>query len=60
MKISKDMKVGDVMRNHPNTRNVFMRFGICDCCGGELSIDETAQGKKLDLDNLLENLETTI
>ena len=60
MRITGDMKVGDVMRNHPDTRGVFVRYGICDCCGGELSIEETAQGKNIDIEMLLKNLDSAI
>ncbi len=56
MGVSKDMRIGEVMRNYPVTRNIFMRYGICDCCGGDLSIEETARAKNLDIDVLLRNL----
>lgn len=60
MRITGDMKVGDVMRNHPDTRSVFVRYGICDCCGGELSIEETALGKNIDIEMLLKNLDSAL
>ncbi|MFQ5975164.1 MAG: DUF542 domain-containing protein [Candidatus Hydrothermarchaeales archaeon] len=60
MGITQDMKVGDVMRNHPNTRSIFMRHGICNCCGGELSIEKTARAKNLDLGELIKNLNATL
>lgn len=60
MRITGDMKVGDVMRNHPDTRSVFVRYGICDCCGGELSIEETAQSKNIDIEMLLKNLDSAL
>jgi len=60
MRITNEMKVGDVMRNHPDTRSVFVRYGICDCCGGELSIEKTVQGKDIDIEMLLKNLDSVL
>ncbi len=51
--ITSDMKVGFVMRSYPQTRDVFIHYGICDCCGGDRSILETALSKNLDVDGLL-------
>ncbi|MFQ6135879.1 MAG: DUF542 domain-containing protein [Candidatus Hydrothermarchaeales archaeon] len=60
MRITGNMRVGDVMRNYPNTRSIFMRYGICDCCGGELSIEETARSRDIDIEALIRNLNVAL
>jgi iron-sulfur cluster repair protein YtfE (RIC family) len=33
-----------------------MSYGICNCCGGHLTLEESAKSKGIDLDELLEKV----
>lgn len=55
--ITKDMKVGEVLRKYPKTRTLLMRYGICDCCGGHLTLEQGAKGK---IDKLLNELNAVV
>lgn len=56
MKITSKMKVGEVMRNYPSTVNLFLRYGICNCCGVENTIEKIAGANEIDLEKLLDEL----
>lgn len=49
--------VHEVVRRIPGAREVFLRFGIDTCCGGELPVDEAASLHEVELERLLEALE---
>lgn len=60
MKISKDTKVGDVFRRYPRAAPILIAQGICDCCGGDFTLEQSAAQRGLDLDTLLSSLEKAI
>lgn len=54
--IHKDMTMGEVLRKFPKTKQVFLGLGICDCCGGELTLSRMAKARNLDLEKLVKDL----
>ncbi len=56
MAITKDRIVNDVIREEPKTIGVFTRFNIDSCCGGAASIEAAAKRDNVDLDALLQAL----
>ena len=57
MKITKDMIVRDVVKQYPQTLNVFGNHKVDFCCGGAHSIEQTAQARGCrDIDALLADL----
>lgn len=61
--ISKDMKIEDVLRKHPEAAPVFARFGI-DCAGCQLSgfenLEHGARVHGIDLASLLAGLNEAV
>ncbi len=61
--IDRNMKIEDVLRNHPQTIPVFARFGI-DCAGCQLSefenIEHGAKVHGIDLEELLRQLNAAL
>ena len=59
MKITKDMKIADVLKRHPSTKKVLAkRIPSCVTCGGA-SVEDIARGAKMhgiDPDVLVEEL----
>ncbi|WP_461613536.1 DUF1858 domain-containing protein [Clostridium sp. Marseille-QA1073] len=59
MKITKDMTIGEVVRQHPNSVDVLMSFGMgcvgCPSAQAE-TLEEAATVHGLDLEKLLEAL----
>lgn len=49
--------VHEAIRRIPGAREVFLRFGIDGCCGGELPVAEAASLHEVQLERLLEALE---
>ncbi len=58
--ISKDTKVGDVFRKYPGAAPVLIAQGICDCCGGDFTLEQSAANKGIELNSLLRRLEKAI
>ncbi len=54
--ITKDMSVNDVLQKKPQGTHLLMSYGICNCCGGNLTLEESANSKGVDVDNLIERL----
>jgi iron-sulfur cluster repair protein YtfE (RIC family) len=54
--IGKDMKIREIIQAHPNAIEVLLARGICSCCLGELTLEESAENKGLDLEDLLREL----
>ncbi len=63
MRIHKDMKIEDVLRNFPQTIPVFQRFGF-DCAGCQLSqyenVEHGARVHRINLETLLAGLNESI
>jgi len=63
MKITKDMKLGDVIGKHPETIEIFMKHGL-HCVGCHVasyeSIEEGASSHGIDVEKLLEELNKAI
>lgn len=51
--------VHQAMREFSGAEEVFRRFGIDTCCGGELPLAEAAAAHDVDLEQLLDALEGT-
>jgi regulator of cell morphogenesis and NO signaling len=61
MKIKKEMIVRDVVKQYPQTVNVFGRYKVDFCCGGAHSIEQTARtGGCRDVDGLLAELNRVV
>lgn len=58
--ITTDMTVGSVIKKYPAAREIFVRYGICDCCGGENTIKKAAEAHNANLDALLKQLNKKI
>ncbi|MFQ5800700.1 MAG: DUF542 domain-containing protein [Candidatus Hydrothermarchaeales archaeon] len=54
--ITKETTVSDTIRQRPASAQLLMSYGICDCCGGHLTLEESAKAKGIDLTNLLERI----
>lgn len=50
------MKIREIIQAHPNAIEVLLARGICSCCLGELTLEESAENKGLDLEDLLREL----
>ncbi len=60
MSISKDTKVSDVFRKYPRAAPILVAQGICDCCGGEFTLEESAASRGIEINSLLRRLEKAI
>ena len=49
--------VVDALQRVPGANEVFQRFGLDCCCGGELPVAEAARRHGVDLEGLLEALD---
>jgi regulator of cell morphogenesis and NO signaling len=58
--INKNMKISEVTKKYPNTLNVFGNFKIDFCCGGGRTIEEACLKSKINLDELLSELNRVI
>lgn len=52
--IDRAMTITDIVARHPETADVFHRFGLDTCCGGGVSVSDAAQRHGLDVERLLE------
>jgi iron-sulfur cluster repair protein YtfE (RIC family) len=55
--IHADLRVNDIIREHPGTVGVFARWEIDSCCGGARTLQEVAERHALPLEELLAELE---
>jgi len=60
MGITKELKVSDVLREYPEVKQALIAHGICDCCGGDFTLEETARNKNIELNVLLQEIENVI
>lgn len=54
--ITKEMTVNEVLRAKPQATHLLMSYGICNCCGGDLSLEDSANSKGVDVEKLLERI----
>lgn len=55
--ITKDRHVSDVVTDIPKSADIFRKYGIDFCCGGNIPIEEAASNnKKVDLETLLNQI----
>lgn len=55
--IQQTQNVADVVTEVPKSADIFRRYGIDFCCGGDIPIEEAARNnKRVDLDTLLQEL----
>lgn len=54
--ITKETTVSDTIRQRPASAQLLMSYGICDCCGGHLTLEESAKAKGISLEDLLKRL----
>ena len=55
--ITKECHVADVVTDIPKSADIFRKYGIDFCCGGDVSIDQAvSNNKKVDLETLLNQL----
>jgi iron-sulfur cluster repair protein YtfE (RIC family) len=60
VEITGEMTVKQALQRFPQTREVFLQFGVCDCCGGEREIRKVASSQRLDVESLLKALNQKI
>lgn len=56
----KDKKVGRLVAEDYRYADVFKKYGIDFCCGGGITIEEACRKKKLDYNNIIEELSRVI
>jgi iron-sulfur cluster repair protein YtfE (RIC family) len=58
--IDPSVTVRETMARHPETKDVFARFGVDTCCGSGVPIIDAAHRDGADLDELLLALRDTL
>lgn len=59
-KINIDTTLGDFVASYPKSRKVFEKLGFDYCCGGKQDIKSAAKDKKVNLKDLISELEDAI
>lgn len=54
--ITKDMTIDNVLRQKPASTQLLMSYGICNCCGGNLTLEESAKNKGINIEDLINRL----
>jgi iron-sulfur cluster repair protein YtfE (RIC family) len=54
--VTKETTVSEVLRKKPESAHLLMSYGICNCCGGHLTLEESAKSKGIDIIRLLERV----
>ncbi len=60
MNITGEMTVGETIRKYPKSKNVLLKHGICDCCGGNITIERAAKIRDIDIDEFMKELKEAI
>jgi len=60
MSIMNDTKVGQIVAEHPLATRVFARHGIDFCCGGGQPLQEVCEGKGLDVESILDEIQAEL
>ncbi len=60
LSIDQELSVNEAMKRYPATMEIFNRFGIDTCCGGNASVTEAARRDGVDLDSLLEAIRDAV
>jgi iron-sulfur cluster repair protein YtfE (RIC family) len=56
MMITKDTTVNEVLQTKPGATPLLMSYGICNCCGGDLTLAESAEAKGIDVETLIDRI----
>ncbi|HEX9664288.1 MAG TPA: DUF542 domain-containing protein [Patescibacteria group bacterium] len=59
-KITKDMIVGQIGRQYPQTLEVFYKYDIDDCCNVDANLELAAQDRGVDIEELIKDLNQAI
>jgi iron-sulfur cluster repair protein YtfE (RIC family) len=54
--ITKETTVSNALMEKPAAAQLLMSYGICNCCGGQMTLEESAKSKGINLDELLERV----
>lgn len=57
MEINQDQIIGELVANDYRTASVFKKYGIDFCCQGNRTIADAVEKKKLDIENVLRDLQ---
>lgn len=60
MSIDPHLKVADIYRFYPETLPVLAKYRIDLCCGGRHSLEEVAEKRGVDLEELLRELDEAL
>ncbi|MFQ6050797.1 MAG: DUF542 domain-containing protein [Candidatus Hydrothermarchaeota archaeon] len=60
MEITEKMTVAETIRRYPKSKSVLLRHGICDCCGGNITIERAARIRDLNIDEFMKELRGAI
>lgn len=60
MEISRKSKVGEIVKENYKTAQIFDRNNIDFCCGGGISLEKACEEINVDIELLLQELETTV
>ena len=55
--ITPRMTVAEVLRKKPSAKKVLFKYGICDCCGGNVSLEDSAKFRGVDVKALIREIE---
>ncbi|MDY4021527.1 iron-sulfur cluster repair di-iron protein ScdA [Staphylococcus borealis] len=54
--ITNESIVADIVTDMPLSADIFRKYGIDFCCGGNITINEAVKNKKIDADTLIEEI----
>lgn len=56
-RLTGDETVDEIITNHPGLRLPMMSYGLCTCCSGSLTLQQTAAARGIPIGVILEDLE---